>query len=284
MAGDINPPERQPGELGFREIASFGPAPHQYRCFELTPEDAWLQEVAKEYVALRTACNFPLEEVQVNGLTQLDPADVAARIQAATVPDRVGGNFDVLRSDLGEVIAYLLLEKVYATIFGYKSVRDRELIHLPGRGIDAVGVEEGGTLVLCLGETKVSNEAANPPRVVDVAEDCLRRQHLGHVAEHEKTTRKLFDVARRARTQEQQALFLQAAMLFQDRHFDELHLVACSVLVRPQTVYAEADFGSFRERPADYGPADVRFLVVLLPEDVETIVDKLHGLVRELAA
>jgi hypothetical protein len=77
------------------------------------------------------------------------------RLRQAAIPPRGGGNFAVPRSDFGETVAYCLLEERFGTRFGYKSIRDRELPRLPGRGIDAIGIEytENGPLRLVLGET-----------------------------------------------------------------------------------------------------------------------------------
>src|SRR5207237_641083 len=77
--------------------------------------------------------------------------------------------------DFAETISYCLLADVFKTRFGYKSLRDRELVQLTGRGIDAIGieVEENGDIRLVLGETKLSDEAKSPPAVVDKGDDCL---------------------------------------------------------------------------------------------------------------
>lgn len=259
--------------LEFQLVEAVDDADHLFRCYEL-PQADWLDELAVEYVKLRTEANFPVSEIRVDGIEVLDAAGVQARIQRATTPRRTGGNFDVLRSDLGEVLAYLILEHLYETSIGYKSVRDRELIQLPGRGIDAVGIESRGhQLALCLAEAKVSEESASPPAVVDSAPDSLRNQHLGHLGDSEVTSRKLWDVARRCRDAEQQRLFMTAALLFEYNRFDLLSIISCCVLTRPQSRYQITDFGSFRASPEAYVPAHIRFLVVRIPEAVEGTID-----------
>lgn len=238
---------------------------HVLRCLDV--DGGWHPELAHRYVQLRTECQFPINPVVIDGIELLDTEGVRHRIAAATVPHSVGGNFDVVRSDMGEVFTYAVLESEYGTVFGYQSVRDRELIQLPGRGIDAVGIEVNGErLTLCLGEAKVSDAAASPPAVVDAADDSLRNQHRGHMADRDKTSQKLWDLARRARSQDLQNLFTTAALLFEQEAFDKLEVIVCCLLVRPSHRYTVADFGSFATTPGDYAPAKVRFLVVRLPD------------------
>lgn len=249
-----------------------GPDPDEYRVFDPSA-DSWLQEVAAEYVALRTACAIPLTELSLDGIQVLDVEGVKRRLQHATVPIRMGGNFDVLRSDLGETIAYMLLAEECGTGFGYKSVRDRETIQQPGRGIDAVGIEVSDGLKLILGEVKVSSEAANPPQVVDSSDDSLRNQHRDHLDDLETTSKKVWNAARASMdTGARNALFA-AALFLETGQLADLTIVIYCLLVRPIDVYAEADFGSFRSSVNDYRPGATRFHVFRIPGSVDSTVD-----------
>src|SRR5690606_16668023 len=145
--------------------------PHIYHVYGLDGDYSWLTQLAEEYQNLRVETDHHMEEISVDGIAVVDPSSILRRIRAATIPTRPEEptNFDVVRSDFGETLCYIVLEDGHRTIFGYKSVRDRELTQLPGRGIDAIGIEENadGTLTLVMAEVKVSDDVNSPPGVVD---------------------------------------------------------------------------------------------------------------------
>ncbi len=243
----------------------------------------WQEKLAEQYRDLRTATRFPIEPICLDGL-EFSVEFLKERIAANTTPERRGGNFDVVRSDFGEVISYMMLEQVYSTQFGYKSVRDRELIQLPGRGIDGVGVEVADKLKLVLTETKVSHDTRTPPSVVDSQSDSMRNQHIGHNSDA-ITSKKIWDLARRTTTAELQELFFKAALLFESRNFEKLDVVTCCVLVRPQNLHNGSDFGSFKSSPTDFHPGKIRFLVVCIPAEhgnnIELVVNEWFQLLNE---
>lgn len=259
--------------LSFISLVDREDREHRYLAMELDGQSDWREELAAEYRALRTATAIPVKEVRLDGIQVMDVTEIQRRLSRATVPGWRGGNFAVVRSDFGETLAYLVLEQRFGAVFTYKSVRDRETIRLPGRGIDGIGIEKNGKLTIVLAETKVSDEADSPPRVVDSNKDGLRNQHLAHMKNHDETSRKLWDVARRANTADLHNLFLAAALWFEEKKWDQINVVACCVLVRPRELYRETDFGSFQSSPQDFDPARVRFLVICIPEDLGTDVD-----------
>jgi hypothetical protein len=253
-------------------------APHHYSTYEPDDFAAWIEVVAAEYVALRTACCSPIPDVlEFPGMGAFSGAAIQARIAKATVPEKDyhKKNFSVLRSDLSEVAAYMLLERTFGTEIAFKLVRDRELKKLPGRGIDAIGVEVGDKHVIVLAEVKFSDEACKggkAPGVVDSSSDCMRVQHLGHINDRQETIDKLLDCMRRSPTDAERNNLLAAALYLENELWEQLDLVSCCVLVRPKERHTEADFGSFRSSPSDYDPARVRFLVWKLPGDMESIL------------
>ncbi|MDO6966107.1 hypothetical protein [Rhizobium alvei] len=253
-------------------------APHHYSSYE--PEDfsAWIDVVAAEYVRLRTSFAAPLPDLfEFPGLGGFTGAAIKARVAQATVPkeDYQKKNFSVMRSDLSEVAAYMLLERTFGTEIAYKLVRDRELTKLPGRGIDAIGIEVGDKHVIVLAEVKFSSESIKPgsaPQVVDKSDDCMRNQHLGHMKERRETIDKLMDCARRAASDAERDNLIAAAMYLEHELWDKVEVVSCCVLMRPKSLHTDADFGSFRTSPLDYEPARVRFLVWKLPGVIDDIL------------
>jgi hypothetical protein len=264
----------------FRVVESHDVDQHELRIIEPEPQ-AWLEQLATAYRSLRTATVVEVDDLELDGLRVLSGDHLKARLADRLVPTRRGGNFDVTRSDLGEMILGVVGEEMYSCAYGYRSVRDRELVGAPGRGIDQIGVEELNEvldtrqLALVLGEAKVSAEALTPPRVVDTAEDCLRNQHLGHISDLEVTADKVLDAARRCADRRTQRLMMWASELLRAERFDVLRLLCASVVVRPKDLACASDFGTFRTSPADYVPADVRFFVVRVPtNDIEALIDQ----------
>ncbi len=107
-----------------------------YRTLDLGPLSEWGEEVAKEYIGLRISSANELKNISVEGITVVDVQTIRERLRKVTVPLLGKGPLDIVRSDFGETIAYLILEKHFSTAIGYKGVRDRETVKLPGRGID----------------------------------------------------------------------------------------------------------------------------------------------------
>lgn len=253
--------------------------PHLYSILE--PEDfaAWIDVLAAEYVRLRTEFARPLPDIlDLPGLGAFKADGIKARLAKFTVPkpDLSRGNFSVLRADLSEVAAYLALERFFGTEISYKLIRDRELIQLPGRGIDAIGIEAGAKRAIILAEVKFSEQACKPgnaPTVVDTSSDCMRKQHIGHITERLQTVGKLLDVSRKALTDAERDNLMAAALYLEAEQWDQVDVVSCCVLVRPKDCHTPADFGTFQASPLDYKPARVRFLVWKLPGDMESILD-----------
>jgi hypothetical protein len=255
---------------------------HEYRVLGPDVSYDWLKELAEEYINLRTACARPLSEISVDGIGVLSTENLLKRLKTATVPVRRADNFDVVRSDFGEVLSYLLLERHYGVSFGYKSVRDREIAQSPGRGIDALGIEDGEQITLVLGETKVSADKVSPPGVVDKSDDCLSRQHVGHISDLQQTAKKIWDTARRVPDPDLRAKYMTAAFLLEDGHIEKLKIIGCCTLVRPTQHYTIADFGSFRKNPSKYMPAQIRFLIVRLADGIEEVVKQWYEIVQDL--
>lgn len=255
---------------------------HEYRV--LCPDTSidWLKEAAEEYIRLRTACVTPLSALSLDGIGVVSTVNLQERLKKATIPLRRDDNFDVVRSDFGEVLTYLILERHYGVRLGYKSVRDRELTQLPGRGIDAVGIEGNSPLTLVLGETKVSDDKKSPPGVVDTSEDCLSKQHLMHLTDRDHTAAKLWDLVRRVADVELREAYIAAAILIEDGHLDKLRIVGCCTLVRPQGRYTERDFGSFKKKPKKFEPARIRFLVVRMESGIDEVVQKWYEIIKKL--
>jgi hypothetical protein len=272
----------------FGVVESHDSSPHEYRIIEATSPN-WLEELAAAYRTLRTTSSINPDAITLDGITILSPELLMQRIAQAAMPQRIGGNFDVLRSDFGEMVLAMHGETAYGYCYGYRSVRDRELPASPGRGIDQIGVKgaildnDSGVskVTLVLGEAKVSSDRNSPPAVVDRAEDSLRQQHLFHVGNRGITADKVVNAGRRCTDPETQRNLLLAAELLRVGKLDHLIIVCHSLVVRPKTRAGVSDFGTFKSSPTDFTPGVVRFIIFRLPDDnLEAMIDKFATLAR----
>lgn len=269
--------------LTFKLNGKYDIDPHHFRVYEATSNESedWLVPLAEEYLRILTHRETRLKSIKISDDTVMDMSLLKKYIRRASIPKYEPGNFGVIRSDFGELLCYMLLERDYSTLFGGKSIYARELKDRPGRGIDAIGIEESDLLTLVLCEVKVSDDQSSPPGVVDRGDECLSRQqhyHLEHL--HEETKDKVWRVANRVRDERIAELLDTAVTCLEENRLDRLLIIICNVLVRPKTKYKQADFGSFRANPAQYNPAVIRFLIACIPDDVDVIIQKWYGIVQ----
>jgi len=239
--------------------------------------------MAQEYIRLHARSEERIEAIRsrLEGL-DLDVTNVAKRLQRDSLPVRRHDNFDVVRSDFGELLCYMLLERDYTTVIGTKSIDLRELTDSAGRGIDAIGIEEEGdqyALVLC--EVKVSDERVSPPRVVERNEDSLKNQHLAHIANlYEETKKKVWRSAKLARDPKVREVLDVVGVLLDEHLLEHLKIVACSVLVRSTATHQLRDFGCFYTDPAQFQPAAIRYLIACVPGTIDDIIREWYDLLQ----
>lgn len=257
---------------------------HRYTVLE--PNDpTWIDVVAEAYRELRIATNFPAATLSLNGVDVIDTTKLRTRLIQNLLPTRrppgPQRQLAVERSDLAEVVLGMLGAELRDYQYGYRSTRDRELVAVPGRSIDQVGVVEvGDKLVISLGEAKVSSSSVSPPSVVDSGNDSLRSQHRGHLADVGSTAQKLYAAARNSTDEVTQHLLHLAGVLWEDRKLDVLLVRSTSMLVRPAGSM-NTDFGTHMSRPNDYAPGKIDFFILHVPEDLESVVDEFLAKARE---
>src|SRR5258708_14814175 len=270
----------------FELIEKFDFDEHHFRVYE--PYDCsnsdWFSPLAQEYIKLLTHRETTPRTIVVNQSDiQMDVSCIQKYLRKASIPKYKGGNFDVVRSDFGELLCYMLLERDYSTLFGAKSICYRELRDSAGRGIDAIGIEIDNLLTLVLCEVKVSDEQNSPPQVVDSGDECLSKQHRHHLDNLDEATKdKVWRAVRFTRDQDIADLLTTAVLYLEEKRFDMLRIIVNSVLVRPKAKYTQADFGSFRKKPNKYDPASIRFLVACIPEDTDDTIRKWYDVVEKM--
>jgi hypothetical protein len=256
---------------------------HAYVTLRTKVGSEWLGYLADEYIRLRTETVVPIVPISLDEITVVDITAIQQRLASANVPqrNRGKGNFDVVRSDLGETVAIVFLRDHFGMKLVYTGIRDRELANLPGRGPDTFGVEDGEQLAIVIGEVKVSNEGSSPPSVVDISEDCLSVQHRTHMTDLKKTADKLWHMSRLCRNLDIQRLAHAALLYLEKKKWDKVRVVAFSLLVRPQDKHTAKDFGSFQSSPQKYAPAKVRFTAFCVPDEIEALADKWGQMLAE---
>ncbi len=249
---------------------------HEFVTVEPDGDGQWLSALAADYLGLRSQPVVPLEPAPVDGLTVVEVENIQARLKEASLPTKGSGNFDVIRSDFGEIIAIKVLQARFGTRVAYAGLRDREVVQMPARGPDVFGVEDSGVeadpLRLAIVEVKVSAEDKCPPKVVDAGDDSLSAQHSGHVKDMKTTSKKLWHLTRLCRDKESQKLAFRALLFLDYERWDKVELIAGCVLVRPKSIHSPGDFGSFKTNPGKFAPAVVRFVAFRIPGDVDSIV------------
>lgn len=277
----------------FKTVGEWDDGVHRFRVIAPDHEE-WLDGIAALYRELRTFSRVPLTDLGLTGLEGFDVKDLTAALTETQVPTRHDGSggpkhLAVERSDIGELVLALIGELKHGYSYGYRSVRDRELVKQPGRGIDQIGVIElelddgARAYVLSLGEAKVSVDKNSPPSVVDGSKDCLRVQHLGHLAESPATIQKVLGAAKNTADSDTARQLYIAGMLWRNGS-DKVTLRSTSMLVRDRN-HALTDFGTFRSQPADFDPGHIDFTILVVDtDDIEALVDQFVALAREEAA
>jgi len=266
---------------------------HRYRV--MAPDhDEWLEGLAALYRELRTSTRVPLADLGLAGIDGFDTKDLAVMLTRTQVPTRSTGSgspkhLAVERSDIGELALAIVGDMIHGYAYGYRSVRDRELVQQPGRGIDQIGVKEvvldSGDLacILSLGEAKVSVDKKSPPGVVDRSSDSLRVQHIGHLAEREESIRKVLSAGAKTSDRATAKQLMRAGMLWSNDS-DLLTVRSTSMLVRDRN-HQVTDFGTFRSTPGDFDPGHIDFTILVIDtDDIEAVVDRFLELAHEDAA
>lgn len=267
----------------FSEVASETLEEHVYRTYLIAREPDLLDRLALEYVHLRSALRVPLSNVLIDGIEIVNEAELQRLLVRATTPARRPGPLDIARADFGELLAYIALREMFGTRFGWLPLRDREVASQPARGMDLVGIEDDPNtplITVIMHETKVSEDTASPPQVVDSGDDCLRAQHLAYIGDSELAARHILDAARRAEDEDVRDRLLLAGLYVQSDRRDRLRLIASSSLVRSLSVYRPSDYGSFRSTPQRYLPLPIRFLIICTADAVSAVVTAWYERVR----
>jgi hypothetical protein len=203
--------------------------------------------------------------------------EAITRTLAAAIPEPGAHpipQLDVARNELAEALAHIAFRSVHGTVIPAPRIRHKEVPDQPSRGRDLLGLEEAPLLAV-IGEVKASDEEASPPGVVGSGSTSLRGQFLSFFAAEDALLGEL-NWALKHGGPEHQSLIAQAIVAHVG---GSLPLCAAPVLVRPANVRGADDFGTFKDDPEQFAPAQIRFSVLA----VDGALDELARVVYEEA-
>ncbi|MBF8436537.1 hypothetical protein I0Q91_05575 [Halanaerobiaceae bacterium Z-7014] len=189
-------------------------------------------------------------------------------------------NFQVVRSEFGEIIAQLTLMDYFETEFHLNRLKRKEIPMLPTRGIDFLGIEFDNEIpVLVLGEVKVSTEKRNPPGVVHNPGDdgCLeiRIPHL--LSDQEKITSELAYYLENV-SADKKELYIDIFNRLTNEE-STLVIIGNPFLLRDAEAYSIEDLGNLLEYDSNEYQK-VRFVIVKIAEDINKLSKKVYDMAR----
>ena len=125
-------------------------------------------------------------------------------------------------------------------------------------------------------EVKASQSNDSPPSVVCDSEDSLLRQERSILGCRKRLVLELNWVYKHCRSDDRQLVARTLIKL----SLDQIQLVAAPVLVRSNSSYTRNDFGCFETDPDQFAPANVDFVILRLPGDIEELASNVYARAR----
>lgn len=269
-------------------------AKHDVRVF-----DKFIDKFARKYIEQRSASKIPdIDDIlstaesigsgfdlsQIKSVVQRNSVYVDPVREAGKTPQAVK---DIYRSDLGELLTtYYFEEKLDEKeryIIPAKNISTRERYDMPGRGIDAIGyrIHEDGQTELLIAEAKVSGQQANPPSVVDSADDSIYKSLKNYHDHYEILKQRLVEHLKYLPQNEMMAIL--CFIIDIENGKTPVITYGCG-LVRDHTCVDEAlDFGKMKNNATEFEPGNIHFAIFSFTEEtIESTVDLFYKKVMEL--
>lgn len=269
-------------------------AKHDVRVF-----DKFIDKFARKYIEQRSASKIPdIDDIlstaesigsgfdlsQIKSVVQRNSVYIDPIREAGKTPQAVK---DIYRSDLGELLTtYYFEEKLDEKeryIIPAKNISTRERYDMPGRGIDAIGyrIHEDGKTELLIAEAKVSGQQANPPSVVDSADDSIYKSLKNYHDHHEILKQRLVEHLKYLPQNEMMAIL--CFIIDIENGKTPVITYGCG-LVRDHTCVDEAlDFGKMKNNATEFEPGNIHFAIFSFTEEtIESTVDLFYKKVMEL--
>jgi hypothetical protein len=274
---------------------------HTFLKVDIKVDDAFIEKFAKRYVAERTECVTSVSSISTTFLfnsTGFATTDLEKIIKKNVVADDIKREAgftpavlnDIYRSDLGELLmTYYFEEKLEENkrfVVPIKNISYRELSHLPGRGMDAIGYrEESNKINILLGEAKVSESLASPPSVVHSSDDSIYKTQLNRRENKAEIIKKLTDFYRRLDNKD--ATIIGMAIWAMEKDLDDKYEITfgCTLVRDYHCVNEATDFGKLRSDFRKFERHYVSFsLLSFVGRTISETVNLFYQKVKALAA
>lgn len=259
-------------------------------------DNAFIKKFAEKYVQQRTSSITPAQTITASFLFKnlgFDTTELEKIITKNVVAEdkkRESGETpavlnDIYRSDLGELLlTYYFEEKIEAPKrfkIPVKNLTIRELSHLPGRGMDAIGYRvEDQKVNLLFGEAKVSHSIDSPPAVVHQTGDSIYKTHLKHKTDLREALKKLSEYYKHLIPEDAAVIGFAIWSIENNKHTNYEITFGCT-LVRDSTCVNEVfDYGKMKSSKADFEPHKVYFGLLSLTE--KTIAETIELFYKEV--
>jgi len=248
---------------------------HIFEKSDINVDDNFIKKFAAKYVEQRTASVTPAKTITANFLfknTGFDTSSLEKIITKNVIAEdkkREEGKTplvinDIYRSDFGELLlTYYFEEKIESGKqfkIPIKNISIREVSHLPGRGMDAIGYRlDGAKVNLLFGEAKVSHVTDTPPPVVHQTNDSIYKTHLKHKSDKKAALRKLSEYYKHL-LHDDAAIMGIAIWAIENDKDDLVEITFGCTLVRDYSCMNESsDYGKLKSHKKDFDPHQIWF-------------------------
>lgn len=274
---------------------------HTYNKTDIQVNTAFVEKFAQKYIDQRRASLTAAKAISPTFLlknTGFDTSELEKIITKNVIAEdkkREEGLApevlnDIYRSDLGELLmTYYFEEKISISDrfkIPVKNISIRELSHLPGRGLDAIGYRvEGEKIKLLFGEAKVSASTSSPPSVVHQTDDSIYKTHLKHKADLSYALKKLSEYYKHL-LHEDASVIGVAIWLIENNKIDCFDITLGCALIRDHVCVNDmTDYGKMKSDSKTFSPHRIHFaLLTFLDKTIEETVDLFYKEVFKQAA
>ena len=212
----------------------------------------------------------------VNRLTGLIDEVIRAAVPSPNTNPKQPPQLRLTRNELAEILAYEVASKIHAATIPATRIREKEIPGQPARGLDLLSIVNQEPVQLLVTEVKASQSSDSPPAVVCDGRDSLRQQTLSILGDRARLTQELNWAHKHCKPDERELVARTMLRL----SLEQIHLVAAPVLVRSSASYARGDFGCFEADPGAFAPAEVDFVILCLPGEIEELASNVYNRAR----
>lgn len=273
---------------------------HTFVKIDIPVNDGMIKKFAQRYVEQRTQALTPAKSISPGFLfksTGFDTSELEKTIMKNVIAEDKKRELgitpavlnDIYRSDLGELLmTYYFEEKVpegERFKIPVKNISNRELCHLPGRGLDAIGYRVDGTKIrLLFGEAKVSHSSDSPPAVVHGSDDSIYKTHLKHCGGHGFSLKKLSEYYKHLNPIDATPIGI-AIWAMNNKKTDVFDITLGCTLVRDHVCVKEEDYGKLKTDAKSFVPHIVHFsLLAFSGKTIEETIQMFFEEVQRIAA